>query len=59
MSKNKWGLEMAPDTICAIDASTMSIAFAIFNTKAESLDAVGKIYFEGNNGCWPKGQILY
>jgi Holliday junction resolvasome RuvABC endonuclease subunit len=49
MSKNKWGLEMAPDTICAIDASTMSIAFAVFNTKKESLDAVGKIYFEGNH----------
>jgi Holliday junction resolvasome RuvABC endonuclease subunit len=38
-----------PNNICSIDASTMSIAFAIFNTKEESLGAVGKIYFEGNN----------
>ena len=49
MSKNKWGIEVMPNTICAIDASTTSIAFAIFNTKQESLGAVGKIYFEGNN----------
>lgn len=49
MSKNKWGLEMAPDTICAIDASTNSLAFALFNTKQETLDAVGKIYFEGKD----------
>ena len=49
MSKNKWGIEVMPNTICAIDASTTSIAFAIFNTKQESLGAVGKIYFEGSN----------
>ena len=49
MSKNKWGIEVMPNTICAIDASTTSIAFAIFDTKQESLGAVGKIYFEGNN----------
>ena len=49
MSKNKWGLEMAPDTICAIDASTNSLAFALFNTKEETLGVVGKIYFEGKD----------
>jgi len=49
MSKNKWGIEVMPNTICAIDASTTSIAFAIFDTKQESLGAVGKIYFEGSN----------
>jgi len=37
----------APKTICAIDASTMSLAFALFN--AENLELVGKIYFEGSN----------
>jgi hypothetical protein len=37
----------APKTICAIDASTMSLAFALFN--AENLELVGKIYFEGKN----------
>ena len=49
MSKNKWGLEMAPDTICSIDASTNSLAFALFNTKEETLGVVGKIYFEGKD----------
>jgi Holliday junction resolvasome RuvABC endonuclease subunit len=49
MSKNKWGIEVMPNNICAIDASTTSLAFAIFNTKEESLVSVGKIYFEGQN----------
>ena len=49
MSKNKWGLEMAPNTICAIDASTNSLAFALFDTKQETLGVVGKIYFEGKD----------
>ena len=49
MSKNKWGLEMAPDTICSIDASTNSLAFALFDTKQETLGVVGKIYFEGKD----------
>jgi Holliday junction resolvasome RuvABC endonuclease subunit len=49
MSKNKWGLELAPDTICSIDASTNSLAFALFDTKQEMLGVVGKIYFEGKD----------
>jgi hypothetical protein len=49
MSKNKWGLEMAPNTICSIDASTNSLAFALFDTKQETLGVVGKIYFEGKD----------
>jgi hypothetical protein len=49
MSKNKWGIEAMPRNICAIDASTTSLAFAIFNTKEQSLGSVGKIYFEGSN----------
>ena len=49
MSKTKWGVEAMPKTICAIDASTNSIAFALFDTKEKSLGVVGKIYFEGNN----------
>ena len=35
-----------PKTICAIDASTTSLAFALFNNKR--LTTVGKIKFEGN-----------
>jgi Holliday junction resolvasome RuvABC endonuclease subunit len=49
MSKNKWGLELIPKRICAIDASTNSIAFAIFDTFTKDLVSVGKINFEGNN----------
>jgi hypothetical protein len=49
MSKNKWGLELPPKTICAIDASTNSFAFALFNTEKEELFSIGKINFEGNN----------
>jgi len=36
-----------PSKICAIDASTNSLAFAIFD--GEELEAVGKIEFVGNN----------
>jgi Holliday junction resolvasome RuvABC endonuclease subunit len=49
MSKNKWGVETMPQTICAIDASTTSLAFALFDTQKKELGVVGKIYFEGNN----------
>ena len=48
MNKNKWGLELPPKTICAIDASTNSLAFAIFDTRQKTLGIVGKINFEGN-----------
>ena len=47
--KNKWGVEIMPKTICAIDASTNSLAFALFDTQEKSLGTVGKINFEGNN----------
>lgn len=47
MVKNKWGLEVKPHTICAIDASTNSLAFSLF--AGEDLGVVGKINFEGNN----------
>lgn len=49
MSKNKWGIETIPKTICAIDASTNSLAFALFDTQQKTLGVVGKIKFEGNN----------
>ena len=47
MVKNKWGLEVKPHKICAIDASTNSLAFSLFS--GEDLESVGKITFEGNN----------
>ena len=47
MVKNKWGLEVKPHKICAIDASTNSLAFSLF--AGEDLGVVGKINFEGNN----------
>jgi hypothetical protein len=47
MVKNKWGLESKPHNICAIDASTNSLAFALFS--GDSLESVGKINFEGND----------
>ena len=46
MTKNKWGIELKPHTICAIDASTNSLAFALFS--GDDLGVVGKIHFEGN-----------
>jgi hypothetical protein len=50
MNKSKWGVPVMPDTICAIDASTTSFAFALFDTKQGNLGVVGKIYFDGKNG---------
>jgi hypothetical protein len=47
MSKTKWGAEAQPKTICAIDASTNSLAFALFVDN--DLNSIGKIYFDGNN----------
>ena len=47
MSKNKWGIEVQPDRICAIDASTTSLAFAVFDKK--DLKEIGKINFEGED----------
>jgi hypothetical protein len=47
MVKNKWGLEVKPHKICAIDASTNSLAFSLF--AGEDLESVGKVNFEGNN----------
>jgi hypothetical protein len=47
MVKNKWGLEIKPHKICAIDASTNSLAFALFS--GDDLDSVGKIKFEGDD----------
>jgi len=38
-----------PKIICAIDASTTSLAFALFNTEQKTLNAVGKINFEGKS----------
>jgi Holliday junction resolvasome RuvABC endonuclease subunit len=49
MSKNKWGIELPPKTICAIDASTNSLAFALFDTQQKALGTIGKINFEGND----------
>ncbi len=49
MVKNKWGLEVMPSTICSIDASTNSLAFALFNTQQKTLGVVGKINFSGND----------
>ena len=53
MVKNKWGFEVMPETICAIDASTTSFAFALFTTTnskfGKSLGTIGKIKFEGND----------
>ena len=46
MNKNKWGFVVKPKKICAIDASTNSLAFALFEN--EILGTVGKINFEGN-----------
>jgi Holliday junction resolvasome RuvABC endonuclease subunit len=38
-----------PKTICAIDASTNSLAFAIFDTQEKTLKLVGKINFKGKD----------
>ena len=49
MSKNKWGFEIMPKRICAIDASTNSLAFAIFDTFTQTIISVGKITFQGKD----------
>jgi len=38
-----------PNTICAIDASTNSLAFAIFDMQNKTLGMTGKITFEGSD----------
>lgn len=38
-----------PKTICAIDASTNNLAFAIFDTQEKTLKSVGKINFKGKD----------
>ena len=45
--KNKWGLEVQPNNICAIDASTNSLAFAFYTFK--NLGTIGKINFSGDD----------
>jgi len=47
MNKTKWGAEAQPKTICAIDASTNSLAFALFVDN--DLSSIGKIHFDGNS----------
>lgn len=47
MSKNKWGIELKPERICAIDASTNSLAFATFH--GGYLKECGKINFAGKD----------
>jgi hypothetical protein len=49
MNKTKWGVPIIPETICAIDASTNSLAFAVFNTKKKDIVTIGKINFEGKD----------
>jgi hypothetical protein len=47
MVQNKWGVEIQPERICAIDASTNSLAYATFHNG--HLKEVGKINFEGKD----------
>lgn len=47
MVKNKWGVELQPERICAIDASTNSLAYATFHDG--HLKECGKINFEGKD----------
>lgn len=49
MIKSKWGTPIMPQTICAIDASTNNLAFALFDTTQKELGYIGKIQFEGND----------
>lgn len=49
MVKNKWGIEIMPKTVCSIDASTNSLAFALFDTQQKTLESIGKINFEGRD----------
>lgn len=41
--------DVRPAKFIAIDASTNSLAFALFDTQQKALGTVGKINFEGNN----------
>ena len=47
MVKNKWGLELQPERICSIDASTNSLAYATFHNG--HLKECGKIKFDGKD----------
>jgi Holliday junction resolvasome RuvABC endonuclease subunit len=47
MVKNKWGVEIQPERICSIDASTNRLAYATFH--GGHLKEVGKINFEGKD----------
>jgi Holliday junction resolvasome RuvABC endonuclease subunit len=49
MNKTKWGVAIMPKRICAIDASTNSLAFSVFDTFTKSIVTVGKINFEGKD----------
>ena len=49
MNKTKWGVPIMPNKICAIDASTNSLAFALFDTKEKELISIGKITFDGKD----------
>jgi Holliday junction resolvasome RuvABC endonuclease subunit len=49
MNKTKWGVPIIPKRICAIDASTNSLAFSVFDTFTKSIITVGKINFEGKD----------
>jgi Holliday junction resolvasome RuvABC endonuclease subunit len=49
MNKTKWGVPIIPKRICAIDASTNSLAFAMFDTFTKDLVSFGKINFEGKD----------
>ena len=49
MNKTKWGVPIMPKRICAIDASTNSLAFSVFDTFTKSIITVGKINFEGKD----------
>jgi Holliday junction resolvasome RuvABC endonuclease subunit len=49
MNKSKWGVPIMPKVICAIDASTNNLAFALFDTETKELGFIGKIEFEGKD----------
>ena len=41
--------KIKPSVVCAIDASTNSLAFALFDTQQKTLGTIGKINFNGSN----------
>ena len=49
MNKTKWGVTVMPKRICSIDASTNSLAFAMFDTFTKDIISFGKINFEGKD----------